>query len=271
MARALGFRSQVVRMTGERKQMPVPILKHKSWRVLWGNIRRLPRLIRRSGFRYFRHAMIRHPYQIYVKGGKAELYGPDSPLQREAYVSIILDDAYSIFDIYSKLKAAVIADIGANIGLFSRLCSLFFPQAEIFAYEPNPQTFEWLNRNCRGTLITPFESAVLDRGGHCLLKLNDCQSAVDPSGTVRVDVIGAKEVAQGRPIDLLKIDTEGSEWDILLEPSLLQRTKHCVMEYHIRNKSESIERLRELLEHGSHHIVKVKGCPKIGIVWSRHV
>ena len=108
-----------------------------------------------------------------------------------------------------------------------------------------------------------------------MLEPKDCQTTIAPTGSIRAECLGAREVAEGKAIDLLKIDTEGSEWDILQEPSLLQRTKHCTLEYHIRNESENLERLTKLIEQGSHRIVKIKGkikdYPGVGIIWSKHV
>jgi predicted RNA methylase len=112
--------------------------------------------------------MIRPPYQIYVRGEKVKLLAPDTSSQFDVYLQLAIDDCYGLLNIYSKVKPSVIADIGANSGFFSRLCSLYFPQARIYAYEPNPDSFKWLKQNCEGTLITPFEKAVLGRGGAVL-------------------------------------------------------------------------------------------------------
>jgi hypothetical protein len=112
----------------------VPILKHKNWRTLWGNVRMLPRLIWRSGFRYFRHAMIRPPYQIYRKGRRAEVFSDG--WEFSVYLEVVTDDVYRLSAYSRSENSHIIADIGANVGLFSKLCSLYFPQADIYAYEP---------------------------------------------------------------------------------------------------------------------------------------
>ncbi len=143
--------------------MPVPIVKHKNLRVLWGNIRRLPRLIRRSGFRYFRHSMIRPPYQIYCKGRKAEVFSDG--WEFGVYLEVVTNDDYRLAAYSRCLNPRVIADVGANVGLFSKLCSLYFPQAAIYAYEPNPRSFKWLKKNSEGTKIHTYEAAVLCRAG----------------------------------------------------------------------------------------------------------
>jgi hypothetical protein len=105
-----------------------------------------------------------------------------------------------------------------------------------------------------------------------MLEPKDCQTTIAPTGSIRAECLGARDVAEGKAIDLLKIDTEGSEWDILQEPSLLQRTKHCVLEYHVGDKSHNVERLKELIGQGKHRIVRIKEVSsKTGYLWSDHM
>lgn len=41
------------------------------------------------------------------------------------------------------------ADVGANVGYFSRQCASRFPQAKIYAFEPNPRIYPLLQKNLK--------------------------------------------------------------------------------------------------------------------------
>ncbi|MEN6547163.1 MAG: FkbM family methyltransferase, partial [Armatimonadia bacterium] len=56
-------------------------------------------------------------------------------------------------------------DVGANIGYYALLASRLLRQGSVFAYEPVPTTFEWLQRNIqlnRSRNIESFPVAVSD-------------------------------------------------------------------------------------------------------------
>jgi FkbM family methyltransferase len=108
---------------------------------------------------------------------------------------------------------------------------LYFPQADIYAYEPDPDSFKWLKKNSEGTRIKPYETAVLSREGLVSFKQDSYFSTVDLTGGLKVNAISVKKVGDGKQLDLLKMDVEGSEWDILDDVSLLQRTTDFLLVY----------------------------------------
>ena len=135
---------------------------------IFGRIRRSATLFKRSNGRYYRMNMVKPPYWISIGGKETRVFCEDIEGCHFVYHELIINDVYDFFDSLWKFKARIIVDIGAHVGMFSKLCSLAFPEAVIYAYEPNPDSFKWLKQNCEGTLITPFEKAVLGRGGAVL-------------------------------------------------------------------------------------------------------
>lgn len=45
-------------------------------------------------------------------------------------------------------RPVVVADIGANVGEFAVMAALVWPDAAVVAWEPRPEAFEMLQRNC---------------------------------------------------------------------------------------------------------------------------
>lgn len=77
---------------------------------------------------------------------------------------VINSDMYRIKRTIAALEPAYpsyIIDCGAHIGAFSIMCSTYLKQAEILAFEPNPDSFSYLEKNA-GTFdhITPYQKAV---------------------------------------------------------------------------------------------------------------
>lgn len=125
------------------------------------------------------------------------------------------------YDIELTYEPKIIVDLGANIGISTLFFAAKYPQAKIHAFEPNPQTFEVLERNVAGmSNVVAHRYAVSDRNG----KLNMSSpthsmhsSIVSPDSdehSVGVDAITPdnifEKIGAGR-IDILKFDIEGSE------------------------------------------------------------
>ena len=243
---------------------------------IYDQIKRSFGLLSRSGFRYYRMAMVNPPYRLSVNGRSCIIFAPDSQGSRTCYGEVIGGDCYKILK-YSKVhKPSVIVDIGANIGIFSKLCSLLFLNADIYAYEPNPEAFTWLEKNAEKTNIQVFNCAISENSGIAMLD-TQCDSTVGricQEGNLPVRCLQSSEVAQGFQIDLLKIDCEGSEWSILQDSSLLDRTKYLCLEYHLYDK-HTLQEMQEIIEKSNHKVKYIDPHPgyngKFGLIWSVHV
>ncbi|MBI3652543.1 MAG: FkbM family methyltransferase [Acidobacteria bacterium] len=223
------------------------------------------RLLQRSRFHYYRMANLQAPFWLAVNGQTCRIAAGENPGASSCYAEVVIEDCYDIFAYAKRAKPKVIVDIGANLGVFSKLCSLLFPEADIYAYEPNPTALEWLNKNAEGTRIQVFSGAVGQNSGVVNLD-TACDSTigrVTEDGDLRVQCLAAAEVAAGRPIDFLKMDCEGSEWSILQDPTLLERTQECGLEYHLHD-GHTLAELQGLVEQAGHRVQGVANIKEEG-------
>lgn len=115
----------------------------------------------------------------------------------------------------------VIYDLGANIGIFSLYCSNFDIDS-IYAFEPNPETFNHLKTNCEkyGKNVTCFEKAVGKTFTQASFSSPQRYSAggkINEVGDYTVNVINLEtfiEVNQLKKPTIFKIDIEGGEFDV---------------------------------------------------------
>jgi FkbM family methyltransferase len=169
-------------------------------------------------------------YSILLKRGKKAEYA----LPRES--GIRTDDVRTVLD------------IGANAGISAVYFAVSFPRAEVHAFEPDPGNCELLRLNAEASgriHVHPFALGASDGE----LTLYDSDEAVNFGGfsahSAGVHSARSKKVPMRhagrclaelgiRSVDLLKIDTEGAEWDILtaVDPALLGQTRVIMGELH---------------------------------------
>jgi FkbM family methyltransferase len=123
----------------------------------------------------------------------------------------------------------VIFDVGANIGVTSILFANSYPQAAIYAFEPEPSNFKLLVEN-----TAPYENVKcfnVGLGGktekRSLMNSDDEYNhggfsfhapGSDPSKQQTVDVVNILDFIRNEnhlKIDVMKVDTEGCEHEIL--------------------------------------------------------
>jgi len=149
----------------------------------------------------------------------------------------------------------VIFDVGANIGVITALIANLYPEAKIFAFEPEEQNFEVLKKNiCEYPNITAKNVALGSSAGErTLYESDDAKNfggfSFHPMGSDLTKPLTVKQVAisdeieaAGGTIDLLKIDTEGSEFEILnaIKPEQLERMTWIMGELHGVNDHEAL-------------------------------
>jgi FkbM family methyltransferase len=219
-------------------------------------------------------AMLQPPFWLSANGKTCRVAAGNDAGSGSCYAEVVVEDCYEIFDYAKRANPKVIVDIGANLGMFSKLCSLLFPQADIYAYEPNPSALEWLRRNAEGTEIQVFPCAVGQSSG--MVKLDtSCDSTIGhitEAGDLSVQCIAASNIATGRQIDFLKMDCEGSEWAILQDPTLLNRTTEACLEFHLVDH-HTLDELRDLIEKADHRVISIsntKDDGKFGVIRCRH-
>jgi FkbM family methyltransferase len=121
-------------------------------------------------------------------------------------------------------------DVGANVGVFTLAMAKACPTADVFAFEPAPETFEHLRRNVeanRAANVHLGRTAMGSQLNQALFQIDPRSPATNRLKTsdgqshqcIEVDVqtIDANlHQAEDRHLGLLKIDVEGFECDVLV-------------------------------------------------------
>jgi FkbM family methyltransferase len=143
------------------------------------------------------------------------------PADVEAGAREVLDGLYDAPGV-SFETPPVVLDIGANVGAYAVWAAARWPGAKIHCYEPIEANLEHLRANV-GDGVEVHPVAVLQSGARPALMRPGRSNAgewsvhgtsdTDPNGkTVLAAAVGVRELPRA---DVLKIDTEGCEWEIL--------------------------------------------------------
>ena len=163
-----------------------------------------------------------------------------------------------------------VVDIGANIGVFATYAATRAPGVKVLSFEPFPDNVFWLQKNVeesglRNVSVTQKAVAGV-LGSQCL--------RVDPSNWIlhalasnghegeglRVECTSLDEIMDANNIrrcDLLKLDCEGSEYEILRKcsPGTLSRIRRIVGEIHeAKHIDDSVDSLCSFLQSRSFRI-----------------
>ncbi len=160
------------------------------------------------------------------------------------------------------VEQPIIIDIGANIGAFTVYASSKLKNPKIYAYEPELNNFGLLQANIALNNLTGqsfgFRKAVCGKIGKVLLSIVGESSgknsvAVDQhSGkTQEVECVTLDSIFKENSLshcNLLKIDCEGSEYDLLFNTSkeTLAKVHMMILEWHIV-PGHSLEELTSFL------------------------
>lgn len=152
--------------------------------------------------------------------------------------------------------APVVLDCGSNIGLSVLYFKTIYPAARIWAFEPDRNNFELLQKNIayhhlQNVIAEP--KAVWIQDGSVSFSGNGSEaSRIDESneksGNNEVPCIRLNSVLQSFPhIHFLKMDIEGGEYKVITDcANELHRVQHLFLEYH--GKTTETRHLAELLE-----------------------
>jgi FkbM family methyltransferase len=174
---------------------------------------------------------------------------PNRPGARVPVYEVFAEDTYRLDWFLGSLAAQPIrvVDIGAHVGAFACQLAQRVPQATLFCYEPSEATAAYLRRNVTqnglSSRITVSELAVASTTGWAEFAdngagsaLNGLASATGAAGTIKVQTISLAEVmaAAGGPVEVVKIDCEGGEYDLVLgsPAELWAPVQRVVLEYH---------------------------------------
>ena len=123
-------------------------------------------------------------------------------------------------------SSPVVLDIGANIGQYCNAIKLFYPDARITSFEPDPRSYERLCRNTRHLAgVTVINKGVgkarrtLPFYVHELSGMSSFQPYEDyeygQEQTIPLEVDALDALVDEEHIDLMKVDVEGFEAEVV--------------------------------------------------------
>jgi FkbM family methyltransferase len=139
-----------------------------------------------------------------------------------------------------------IVDLGGNVGYSCLFWCEKYPNANVLTFEPHPthcRLLEWhVDKNGYANRVELVAAAAGVREGVADFSDEDDGSAIVqdmPAGSMRVRVVDVFQAVPDAPIDVLKMDIEGSEYAILADPrfeALAARTERVLLEWHARGE-----------------------------------
>lgn len=140
-------------------------------------------------------------------------------------------------------RDGVVVDIGANVGQFNFFCKNYLKARKIYSFEPVKQTYKILTRNVEKNIynyaITNKSSLHIYIPNTSLAASNFQASKNDQIEKVKCKKIDdIEEIQNESHIDLFKIDTEGSEYDVIqASRDIIKKSKYILIEVSITRKS----------------------------------
>lgn len=179
----------------------------------------------------------------------------------------IFDEVYNqnIYEVGSFNDNDIVVDIGAHSGYFTKLC-IDKGCKQVHCFEPEEENFQHLLNNLSSySQYQAYQLAVYNEMGtidFCVVpgRNTGLHSVYDRGGIVsKVNSISLDDILSNLPkVSLLKIDTEGSEFEILMNSKLLHKVEKIVGEYHNDLTEYNLNHLIEFLEQNNFVINKIK-------------
>lgn len=171
-------------------------------------------------------------------------------------------DIVTVFLIFARqdygriVPGTTVVDVGANIGVFALFAALGGARV-VHAYEPSASSYDCLKKNIEANglenVIIAERRAVVGLPSSVVKfpRTSSVMNAIldDASEETDYDLVPAvtfsEIVGRAGPIDMLKLDCEGGEYDIFLNTAEadVRKTAEIRMEYHHGPRDEMIARL----------------------------
>ena len=185
---------------------------------------------------------------VFEVGDSLSVTCPNIAGARVPVYEVFVEDAYKLDWFTRDLVGDDVQalDIGGHIGCFSLAFASMHPDARVQTYEASPSTVTFARRNIDANgmsdRVTIENVAVSDSNGTLAFADNGGGSGLNgvtaPSGTAVIDVpcitFADAVYRAGGQVDVVKIDTEGAEYAIVLgsEPTDWKDVQRVVVEYH---------------------------------------
>jgi FkbM family methyltransferase len=248
-----------------------------------------------SQMRYlaWRAGLLGDEVEVRLSTGQRLLLQKSMMLGLAVAYEIFVMDTYRCPRELSPQSVRRIVDVGANVGYSVTYWSSNFPTASIEAFEPHPEHLRLLRRSLRinriearvnvhpvavGQAAGTFE--LIDAGTASAIAHRGAALNGDTSRRLQVEVVDFFHAIKDLQIDLLKLDCEGAEYDILMDPRFAEiNARNLVMEWHSTAAhpdacAELSARLRELewdVQPGKiAHVEMLEGLGMLGagILWA---
>ena len=203
-----------------------------------------------------------------INGTTFEVVDFATSVAADSVASELSEDAYEIESI-AFAPGDVVLDLGSHVGMVSIYLAKKYPLIKIYSYEPSPDNYRHLLTNLRNNNVRnvqPFNQAVTLDGrdlnmiawyqsnsGGATAQLR--QMKLPNRVNFKAESVTLDSIFSERKIDrckLLKIDIEGSEYEVLWNAQCLNRIEYLVGEFHINGylteQGYSIDGLREHLQ-----------------------
>ena len=185
------------------------------------------------------------------------------------FKEIFIDRIYAF---QTKKDAPLIIDAGANIGIATLFYKYAYPNSKIIAFEPDPRNFELLEKNVKENGLSDVELhnlALADREGtisfYYLKSSPGGDIGYTASRELRESAHDKADIAEEkvrcvplkdylkRPVDVLKIDIEGSEGPAMKDAArVLGNVGLIMMEFHYERASNPLHQMLGLFEAAGH-------------------
>lgn len=177
---------------------------------------------------------------------------------------VIAQDIYHLAWIKSKGYAVNVAvDVGAHMGFFGRLVQHYWPHAKVLSFEPDSALIPCIVANCGPNWIGNVAIRYNGKHDYYVSPKTGGSMIYDPTvnfcdaipQTYEHKVVPTKHlecvndwIGRDTPIDLLKLDCEGSEFDILcgMSEDIRRRIRLIVGEYHHVAGYHFVEKIIEM-------------------------
>lgn len=132
---------------------------------------------------------------------------------------------------------------------FSIAARKYFPKSIIHLYEPNLFIKKYLKQNSKFSYFKYFSEAVGKDTRMVSLKNYNKETVLsrilpNKSGlTTQISFHSVCKRVKSDKIDIVKMDCEGSEWEILKEFRIWKKVKFLTMEYHLGKNKYNHERI----------------------------
>ncbi len=203
----------------------------------------------------------------------------DYEIIRFLYEEIFYKNEYRFI---SKKINPIIFDCGANIGFATIFFKWIYPESEIYAFEPDKNTFKILKKNVLQNKLKNvhlFNSAIFDKNGEIDFFIDStCPGSLVmstkqermPKDKITVDCLSLSDLIKNNnlsKIDYIKMDIEGAEFEAIQDlnnNNQLKNVDKFSIEYHHKisgHKSKLSEFLRIFENNDFEYQINTRSIP----------